>query len=112
MKRAILFLVLVIFLLFGKVAILAQTTSTITVKGSELSNGVVIVDVAKDGKAYELQCNHGAPGCALLKTGKYQLVELPANHGMYECRDVEVYAESAPGTEPTQKLGEYCLTDR
>src|ERR1700690_161782 len=112
MKKAVLFLLLVIFLLFGKVAILAQTKSTITVKGSELSNGVVFVDVVKEGKTYELQCNQGVSSCALLKNGKYQLVELPPNHGMYECRDVEVYADHAPGAEPTKKLGEYCLTEK
>ena len=112
MKKAILFLLLVIFLLFGKVAVLAQTTSTITVKGSELNNGVVTVEVVKEGKTYQLLCNKGMPSCASLKSGKYQLVELPANHGMYDCRDVEVYADSVPGTELTEKLGEYCLTEK
>lgn len=111
MKKAILFFLVVIFLLFGKVAVLAQTKSTITVKGSELSNGVVFVDVVKEGKTYELQCNQGVSSCALLKSGKYQLVELPANRGMYECRDVEVYADAMSGAEQ-KKLGEYCLTEK
>ena len=112
MKKTILFLLLVIFLLFGKVAILAQTKSTVTVKGSALYNGVVVVDVVKEGKTYELTCNQGASSCVPLKGGKYQLVELPPNHGMYECRDVEVYADPAPGVEVTTKLGEYCLTEK
>ena len=111
MKKALWFLLVVIFILFGKVAILAQTKTTITVKGSELSNGVVIVDVVREGKTGELRCNQGVPTCVLLKSGKYQMVELPANHGMYECRDVEVYADPAPGGELAQKLGEYCLTE-
>ncbi len=90
----------------------AQTKSSITVKGSELNNGVVLVNVVRDGKSLELSCNQGASGCASLKSGKYQLVELPPNHGMYDCHDVEVYADPGTGLEPTQKLGEYCLTEK
>ena len=112
MQKSILFILLIIFLMFGQVAVLAQTKSTITVKGSELSNGVVIVEVVKEGKTYELQCNQGAHKCVSLKSGTYQLVELPPNHGMYDCHDVEVYADSASGGDPTQKVGEYCLSDK
>ena len=108
MKKSIMLSVLAIFLLFGRAS--AQTTSTVTVKGSELNNGVVLVTIVKEGKTYELSCNHGASGCVSLKSGKYELVELPENHGMYECRDVEVYAEPEPGQDPTNKIGEYCLT--
>jgi len=50
----------------------AQEKSYITVRGSELNNGVVIRDVLKAGKAYELQCNQAEPGCTTLKNGKYQ----------------------------------------
>jgi len=90
----------------------AQTKSSITVKGSELNNGVVLVNVVRDGKTLELSCNQGASSCAPLKSGKYQLVELPPNHGMYDCRDVEVYADPGSGLEPTKKIGEYCLTEK
>lgn len=90
----------------------AQTKSPITVKGSELNNGVVLVNVVREGKTLELSCNQGASGCVSLKSGVYQLVELPPNHGMYDCRDVEVYADPGPGLEPTKKLGEYCLTEK
>jgi hypothetical protein len=110
MKKTIVFSLLAISLLCGRA--LAQTKSSITVKGSELNNGVVLVDVVKDGKTYELSCNHGATGCAMLKSGKYQLVELPPNHGMYECRDVEVYADPGNGVEPSNRIGEYCLTEK
>ena len=110
MKRSIVLSLLAIVLLFGRVS--AQTTSTVTVKGSELNNGVVLVNIVKEGKTYELSCNQGATGCASLKSGKYRLVELPPNHGLYECRDVEVYADAGPGQEPTQKLGEYCLAEK
>ena len=110
MKKTIVVSLLAISLLCGRA--LAQTKSSITVKGSELNNGVVLVDVVKDGKIFELSCNHGAFGCTMLKSGKYQLVELPPNHGMYECRDVEVYADPGKGEEPTKKIGEYCLAEK
>ena len=95
----------------------AQEESLITVRGSELNNGVVILDVLKASKACQLQCNQGAPGCTNLKNGNYLMVELPKNFGMYECRDVEVYPQSAvtPDTTPPdkdKKLGEYCLIEK
>ena len=111
-KRATLFLLLALFLLFGTVNVLAQEKSAIAVKGSELNNGVVIVNVLKGGKAYELQCNQGAPDCTPLKSGKYQMVELPKNYGMYDCRDVEVYSDSGTAPETNKKLGEYCLLEK
>jgi len=110
--RITLFFVLAVFLLSGAVRAAAQEKSAITVKGSELSNGVVIVDVVKGAKAYELQCNQGAPGCASLKSGKYQMVELPTNTGMYECHDVQIFSESAGSTETGKKIGEYCLIEK
>jgi hypothetical protein len=110
--RIVLSLLMALFLLSGAMKASAQEKSAITVKGSELNNGVVIVDVIKGGKAYELQCNQGASGCTQLKSGKYQMVELPSNRGMYECRDVQVFPESADTTDTDQKIGEYCLTDK
>jgi len=71
-KGIILFLLLALFLLLGAVHVSAQEKSYITVRGSELNNGVVIRDVLKAGKAYELQCNQAEPGCTTLKNGKYQ----------------------------------------
>jgi hypothetical protein len=90
----------------------AQEKSVITVKGSELNNGVVIVEVVKDGKALELQCNQGIPTCTQLKSGKYQMVELPHNSGMYDCRDVQVFAESSASFDAEKKIGEYCLSEK
>lgn len=108
MKKGIMFFLLVLFLAgTGKVS--AQEKSAITVKGSAVTNGVVIVNVLKAGKAFELQCNEGASGCTLLKSGKYQMIELPSNTGMYECRDVEIYPDSAGNPETDKKIGEYCL---
>jgi len=111
-KGIILFLLLALFLLLGTVPVSAQESSQITVTGSELNNGVVILDVLKASKAYQLQCNQGAPGRATLKNGNYQMVELPNNFGMYECRDVEIYPESAVTSDKDKKLGEYCLVEK
>lgn len=118
MKKAmILFALLILFRVFDTVQVSAQEKSYITVRGSELNNGVLILDVLKTGKTYQLRCNQGAPGCTNLKNGNYLMLELPKNFGMYECRDVEVYPESAAVPEPTasdksQKLGEYCLVEK
>jgi hypothetical protein len=111
-KEITLFLLLALFLLFGAVEGSAQEKSFITVRASELNNRVVILDVLKAGKAYELQCNQGVPSCGALKNGRYQLVELPKNFGMYECKDVEVYPESAVTPDKDKKLGEYCLVEK
>jgi len=116
-KTAILFLPLALFIWLGAVPISAQEKSYITVKGSELNNGVVILDVVKTSKAYQLRCNQGAAGCTNLKNGNYLMVELPKNFGMYECRDVEVYPQSAATPDATppdkdKKLGEYCLAEK
>ncbi len=115
MKKAIAILfLLALFCVLGAGQISAQEKSYITVTGSELNNGVVILDVLKGGKAYALQCNQAASSCTALKNGRYQMVELPQNFGMYECkyRDVEVYAESATTSDKDVKLGEYCLLEK
>lgn len=104
-----LFLLIVLILLAGAVRVAAQDQSSITVKGSQATNGVVIVDVSKGAKKFELQCNQGAPSCAPLKSGKYLMVELPSNRGMYDCHDVQVFSESADSTDPDKRIGEYCL---
>jgi len=90
----------------------AQEKSPITVKTTTLSNGVVVVDVVKGGKGYFLECNQGAPNCTQLKSGKYELLELPSNTGMYDCKDVQVFPEGADTTDSSKKLGEYCLNDK
>jgi hypothetical protein len=112
MRKIVLCTLLVLFLSFGSVQGSAQEKSYITVEESNLNNGVVVVDILKAGKAYGLQCNQGAPGCEALKHGKYQMVELPQNFGMYECqgKDVEVYTEEDNSRQ--NKLGEYCLIEK
>jgi hypothetical protein len=112
MRKTVLCTLLVLFLSFGSAEGLAQEKSYITVVGSSLNNGVVVVDILKAGNTYVLQCNQGAPGCEALKHGKYQMVELPQNFGMYECqvKDVEVYTEEDNSRQ--NKLGEYCLIEK
>lgn len=115
MKKEIsLFLLLALFLLFSTVEVSAQNKSYITVTGSQLNSGVLILDIVRASKAYRLQCNWGTGGCTTLKNDKYLMLELPENFGMYECKCVEVYPESAvnPQNEKDKKLGEYCLIEK
>ena len=106
MKRAI-----AIFVLLVGALLLAQEKSVITVKEVSVATGVVIVDAQLGSKGVELQCNQGAPSCTMLKRGAYVMVQLPKNHGMYDCRDVRVYAEAA-NPETDQMVGEYCLSEK
>ncbi|MGA2904507.1 MAG: hypothetical protein ABSD98_11785 [Candidatus Korobacteraceae bacterium] len=112
MKKAIILLVVMV-----AVQLVAQDKSTITVKKSELSNGVVIVTAApaatpNQAKAsFDLQCNKDATACKTLEPGSYLMIRLPKNWGMYDCTDVDVYGASAdPATD--QKIGEYCLIEK
>jgi len=111
MKKTVILLVL----LFA-VQLVAQDKSTITVKKSEVSNGVVIVTIATgatqaQAKTSELNCNKGAEACKAPEAGTYLMVRLPKNWGMYDCQNVDLYAASAdPATD--QKIGEYCLTEK
>ena len=93
------------------VAVLAQEKQLLTVKDSSTYTGVVIVNAETGGKAVELQCNQNASACTPLKPGKYTMVVLPKNWGMYDCKNVDVYQEAA-NPETDQKLGAYCLIQR
>jgi hypothetical protein len=111
MKKGIKLFILLALLFFLGVEVSAQERSYITVRASPLNNGVVIVDVVKAGKMYELQCNQGEQGCTALKNGNYEVVELPEHFGMYACRNVEIYPERA-NLMKDKKLGEYCLIEK
>ncbi len=113
-KEFSLFLPLALLLFFGGLEVSAQNKSVITVRGSELNSGVLILDIVKAEKPYRLQCNSGAPLCTTLKNGNYVLFELPENFGMYDCKCVDVYPESTvdPQKEKEKKLGEYCLIEK
>jgi len=112
MKPAIILLVLML-----GATLVAQEKSTITVKGSELNNGVVIVmavQPAISGQSrvsLELHCNKGAGSCKAPQPGSYLMVRLPKNWGMYDCSNVDLYPSSAdPAT--SEKIGEYCLIEK
>ena len=100
--------VVVISLALTALSAFAQDTSQIKVKGSVTVTGVVIVDIFKNGKSYELQCNEGASFCKPLKSGTYAMVELPEHFGLYDCKNVEVYRENGDVSRP-DRLGEFCL---
>ena len=114
-KRIALFVVMAFFLLAVVLIMAAQEKekSVITVKKSDVVTGVIVVSVTREKapKTFSLQCNQGAPSCNQLKAGKYQMVELPANSGMYDCKDVQVYGETADTEDADQRLGEYCLVE-
>ena len=113
MKKAIILLVFA-----AGIQLLAQDKSTtITVKKTELSNGVVIVAVAQEATdnqakaSYELHCNKDASFCKAPPPGSYLMVRLPKNWGMYDCANVDLYAASADPNKD-QKIGEYCLLEK
>jgi hypothetical protein len=113
MRKEVIFFSSLAFLLFLVAAqASAQEKSYVTVRSNGLNNGVVTVDILRDGKTYRLVCNEGMVGCNSLKVGKYQIVELPKNLGMYECKNVEVYPELPTNPEKDARLGEYCLEER
>ena len=93
--------VIALFVTFAVQRSAADDRSQVKVKGTRTENGVVAVDVVKAGKKVSLQCNDGQPACNPIKAGDYWLVELPANHGMYDCKNVEVY----PGDQDPGEIG-------
>jgi hypothetical protein len=112
MKRSLMFLVLV----FG-VSAFAQDTSTITVKNSENSGGVVTITAQQAAAAdqpkvsLELHCNKGVSSCKALEPGTYVMVRLPKNWGMYDCNNADIYPATAdPAT--AQKIGEYYQAEK
>ena len=60
-------------------------------KESTVATGVVIVTVDLHGKSVDLQCTRSMPACTELKTGKYVMVQLPKNRGLYDCQNVDVF---------------------
>jgi hypothetical protein len=116
-KSRVVLLLLALVFCWGAVGLSAQEKSSITVRGNELSNGVVVLDVLRGEKSFKLQCNQGASACTALSNGKYLMIELRKNFGMYECKDVEVYPESAASSDTgtpdkEKKVGEYCLIEK
>ena len=111
MKKAILLLVLM-----ATAQLIAQEQSTITVKSSETTDGVVIVAATLPSEGHantpvSLQCNKGASACKAPDPGTYLMVRLPKNWGMYDCANVDLYPTTANPTTD-QKIGEYCLNQK
>jgi len=103
---------IVLFLLLCAAPLFAQDKSLITVKDTTVNNGVVIVNIHDSGKPFELQCNQSAPRCAAPQPGSYWMVRLAKNHGMYDCANVDLYAQSANTENPDNVLGEYCINEK
>lgn len=122
-KAVTLFTLSALLLLFGMTASSEQKPSRngskpsepnarvlINVKGNQVANGVVILGIVKQGSGFHLQCNHGLSSCTVLENGEYQLVELPRNFGLYDCKGVHVCPGQA-AAQDADKLGEYCLIE-
>ena len=105
---------ILLFLLFVAMSMLGQEQTKVKVTGTEVVTGVVIVDIVmvKEGRYCEVRCNQGAYQCKPLKSGYYVMVELPKNFGMYECKNVEIYAGDIDSRGKLEKMGEYCLTEK
>ena len=101
-----------IFLMLTTSQAFAQEKTSVKVKSSELVTGVVIVHIQKDGKALDLQCNEGASSCKALQSGNYLMAELPPNHGLYDCKNVEIYQGDKDKPEAAERVGAYCLMEK
>ena len=112
MKKLIILLVALV-----AATVVAQEKSSVTIRGSEVSGSVIILNVhqadpVRQGKStFDLQCNKGQPDCATPPPGNYLMVRLPKNWGAYDCTDVDLYREGADPRD-SQKLGEYCLIEK
>jgi len=107
MRKGLVLIILLAATLF------ALDKALVTVKESSTLNGVVLVTIQDSGRTYELQCTQSAPFCATLKSGSYWMVRLEKNHGLYDCDNVDLYAQSTdPEADSSQKLGEYCIKQK
>ena len=108
---------MILFLcLWNALQLNAQDKSLITVRNSEVNNGVVIVTVhptnPTEGKApIVLHCNKGLHECTIPEPGNYVMVRLPKNYGMYDCANVDLYPPTA-APETAHKIGQYCRIDK
>ena len=103
---------ILLIVMFAAVPVLAQDkdTSRVTIKSTQVSNGVVIVSAREGSKSLELQCNQNQAFCKAPDPGEYSMVRLPKNWGIYDCANVDLFPLGAnPST--AQKVGEYCLTE-
>ncbi len=123
MKRILILLALffALFLIFATERVLAQELEeeeeqpqprvAVTVKRSDVVNGVVVVSILREKKPFQLQCNEGQGNCKALNAGEYSMLELPKNRGMYDCKNVEIYRENKDKPEEPERQSEYCLIE-
>jgi hypothetical protein len=105
--------ILVFILMLGAaVSGIAQDRSVITVKDSTVSGDVVIVTIQAAGATRDLQCSKSVLFCKTPAPGKYVMVRLPKNRGIYDCANVDLYRESDTTEQNADKLGEYCLLEK
>ena len=112
-KVTILLVALLLCLSFAAARMLAQEqrdATTITVRSSEVNNGVVILAVREGKNSFELQCNKNLPGCAVLEPGNYSMIRLPKNYGVYDCANVDMY-RTTNDSKLGDKIGQYCLVE-
>jgi hypothetical protein len=107
--------VIVLFVLLTALQLAAQEKTSVTVKSSEVSSGVVVVTVhqtpatPQDHASVVLQCNKDMPDCKAPVPGTYIMVRLPKNYGVYDCVNVDLFPG---GPESGEKVGEYCLIEK
>ena len=89
-----------------------QDKTPVKVKSSVVVNGVVIVHIQKGKKPLDLQCNEGVESCKALPSGDYLMAELPPNHGMYDCKNVEMYRGDPDKPDAAELVGAYCLVEK
>jgi hypothetical protein len=112
MKKSVVLFAIAMFLIFACGLALTQEKSQVKVKGSQVVSGVVVVDILKGAKSLRLQCNEGAPNCSAPKVGDYTMVELPENHGMYDCKNAEIYRGDKDESKDPELVGAYCLIEK
>jgi hypothetical protein len=100
---------LFVLMLLTAMQLLAVDKALVTVKSSSVNNGEVIVTIHAEGKPLELQCTQSAPFCKTIQAGSYWMVRLPPNHGLYDCDNVDLFAQ-ADDPETAQKVGEFCIS--
>ena len=107
MKKAIILLVLL-----AATTVIAQDKSTVSLKSSEVNNGLIILTVqqaepVQQGEtSFVLQCSKAQAGCAIPPPGNYLMVRLPKNWGMYDGANVDLYPASGD-LQTSHKIGEW-----
>ena len=88
------------------VSVRAVDEQTVTVKGSSIKNGMVVVGAHLQGKPTELDCQIKYPSCSQPQPGEYSIRTATADEGIYQdCTNVVL---SKPSGAAKEKTGVYC----